>query len=550
MLPGSDLDGGARQIWPARSAWTTSGSPLLFWVAAGRARVEIDGRRLPLQAGEAALVRPGVRYRLSTEHGSAAIPVLLPLTSSERLPAADLAAVHIPSSWQVRLVHEFVMNLGYLQGTAAQGSLLDLVAAAGVPFGGGTGLPRLPRSAHAFAAAHRILAAPERTVTAPEMAAEAGVSERTLQRHFIAETGHAPIEWRTRARMAIAGKHLEGGRSIAWIAAQVGYATPSGFARAFHAATGQSPSEYRRMCPGSRRGTSPGEVAARIPEDSPGGALPWLDHPPPLPASSSWPRVNGAHVAVWVYRGTAEVDVGGRHWQLHQGDAIVLPAGLRNRVSVAVDSLLLPLGFRAPGQAPVSVSRLGPCHLKAVDEPWLLAQMVACYTPLRPAGHDPVAAFDLVAARSAAMLPGLTRSGFTPGDEQERLRDLADALEVDQGQLRSRFRELTGMSMATWRSLHRMTQAREQLTMGVPASAVARALGYAHLPAFSRAFRAVHGLSPRQYLGTAAARSAAAQWRAEHRLGATRPDPDPATPAAGAVGGRSTPGAATLVHDR
>lgn len=473
----------------------------------------MDRGRIPLRAGEAALIRPGERYRLSIGHGAAAIPVLLAGSEPEQLPDAAVSVLQVPAAWEARLVHEFVMNLGYLKGTVAEGSLLDLVAAAGTAPMTRFTLPRLPRSADAFTAAHRILAAPERATTSAALAAEVGVSDRTLQRHFISETGLSPTEWRTRARIAIAGEHLDAGRSVAWVAAQVGYATPSGFTRAFHAATGCTPSGYRRRhathaTTGSRGHHHPSEQTPS------GGSLSWLEDPPPLPASTTWPRVNGAHVAVWVYRGTAEVEVGGRRWRLRQGDAIVLPAGLRNRVSVSAGSLLLPLGFRAPAQAPVTIARLGPCHLDAADEPWLLAQMTACYTPLRSAGHDPAAAFDLVAARSAATLPEFPGTPFTPGDEQQRLRDLATALGVAPDQLRSRFRDLTGTSITSWQALHRMTQAREQLTLGVPASTVARSLGYAHLPAFSRAFRAVHGVSPRQFLGTATARTAAAEWRA------------------------------------
>ena len=61
---------------------------------------------------------------------------------------------------------------------------------------------------------------------------------------------------------------------------------------------------------------------------------------PPIPANATWPRVNGAHVAVWVYRGQARVDVADRSWELRTGEAMILPAGVLNTVTV-------PTGFTA-----------------------------------------------------------------------------------------------------------------------------------------------------------------------------------------------------------
>lgn len=44
-----------------------------------------------------------------------------------------------------------------------------------------------------------------------------------------------------------------------------------------------------------------------------------------------------------------------------------------------------------------------------------------------------------------------------------------------------------------------MTQARTQLQLGIAPGTVSRNLGYAHLSAFSRAFRTAQGISPQRF---------------------------------------------------
>lgn len=61
------------------------------------------------------------------------------------------------------------------------------------------------------------------------------------------------------------------------------------------------------------------------------------------------------------------------------------------------------------------------------------------------------------------------------------------------------FRDETGMTFASWRYAARMRLARDLLAGGAKPGAVARRVGYAHLPNFSTAFSHFHGLSPREY---------------------------------------------------
>lgn len=55
------------------------------------------------------------------------------------------------------------------------------------------------------------------------------------------------------------------------------------------------------------------------------------------------------------------------------------------------------------------------------------------------------------------------------------------------------------MTFARWRYAVRMRIARDLLAGGAKPGAVARRVGYAHLPTFSTAFTRFHGISPRDY---------------------------------------------------
>lgn len=82
-----------------------------------------------------------------------------------------------------------------------------------------------------------------------DLAALAGtfhVSTRTMLRRFAAETGTTPLDYLQAARMRRAGRLLETtARTVASVAASVGYRDPGTFAALFREHTGRRPSEYR-----------------------------------------------------------------------------------------------------------------------------------------------------------------------------------------------------------------------------------------------------------------------------------------------------------------
>lgn len=73
------------------------------------------------------------------------------------------------------------------------------------------------------------------------------VSERTLARMFIRETGMSFGEWRQRLRFLSALAALEAGDSVKEIAFDMGYSTPSAFIAMFQRHAGCTPQQYRRL---------------------------------------------------------------------------------------------------------------------------------------------------------------------------------------------------------------------------------------------------------------------------------------------------------------
>ena len=80
-----------------------------------------------------------------------------------------------------------------------------------------------------------------------ELAAIAGLGERTFLRRFAKATGLRPVEYLQQARVARAREALELTRDpVDHIARTVGYADPAAFRKVFHRLAGTTPAAYRK----------------------------------------------------------------------------------------------------------------------------------------------------------------------------------------------------------------------------------------------------------------------------------------------------------------
>ncbi|MFC8181265.1 helix-turn-helix domain-containing protein [Rhodococcus sp. NPDC057297] len=481
--------------------FTTAREAVLFWVLSGEADVHVGGRVLTLAAAEAVLVPPGHRFKLDVGAHSIVFPIAVP---RDEVPAIEnVVRLSVRETWHDWLVHRFARSLGYMRGvrTTPDGLTELLSGAASAHEAANTvGAPPMPTSAEAFAVAKRFVDSPEHDADLAELARSVHVGTRTLQRQFVDETGLSLSHWRAAARIAVSVEHLASGRDIGWVANRVGFATAGGFTRAFRRHTGLAPSVFVRS-----RATDGKLCSTSLATDV------TMSPAPDVPGGETWPRVNDFHVLVWVYRGRARFTVGGRVVTLRRGDAIVLPAGVRNRIDTEPGSLVLPLGSR-DSRVPDAGRRFDAVvHFPLESESYLLHTVVANYSRVRPVMHDEHRLIDLACRSAEPALVGaaqdrirgvvntIVASVHEKPSEDKHLCEWAQDAGIDARALHDCFVQTVGQTFPRWRSHVRMTLARRYLGEGRTAGEIARLLGYAHSSGFTKVFHETQGMTPTEY---------------------------------------------------
>lgn len=99
----------------------------------------------------------------------------------------------------------------------------------------------------------RLLADPADAQDLAAWAHWAGLSARSLSRHFRQETGMSFGEWRQQARLAESLRLLHAGHGVGDIAERLGYSSPSAFVTVFGRQYGVPPGRYRQRAREPRR---------------------------------------------------------------------------------------------------------------------------------------------------------------------------------------------------------------------------------------------------------------------------------------------------------
>lgn len=102
----------------------------------------------------------------------------------------------------------------------------------------------LPADARARKAADAVLRDPSRKALADDVARDAGLSERTLERLFAAETGMSFGVWRQKARLLGSLRALLETRSVTEAALESGYSSASAYIAAFRQTFGHTPGSF------------------------------------------------------------------------------------------------------------------------------------------------------------------------------------------------------------------------------------------------------------------------------------------------------------------
>jgi AraC-like DNA-binding protein len=234
---------------PARNIfydWHSHAYHQLIYAAGGPTQIESDRGRHILPRGRAAWIPAGTRHRTLVTGAEGASLYFSPdavADGSSRvriLVASPLMREMIlhATRWERDadradpLAESFLRTLALLCGEWLE-SELPLF---------------LPGAAHpAIRRAMDHAAADLAAATQAGAIAAAAMSERSFRRLFPRETGLTWQAWLTQARMLMAMGLLTEGRRVTDVAADVGYASLSAFAKAFAQLTGEPPALFRQQ---------------------------------------------------------------------------------------------------------------------------------------------------------------------------------------------------------------------------------------------------------------------------------------------------------------
>lgn len=220
-----------------------------------------------------------------------------------------------------------------------------------------------------------------------------------------------------------------------------------------------------------------------------------------------------------MYRGTATAYIGKETIPLEQNDVLWIPAGVRNKIDIAADSILLPLFDRRALASERHYNTIKTISFPPEYENYLLHTVIAQRTGLRPENFSTQPLLDAIFSHASSHNAPSNNEGNSVNSAASSVEKLIKALHSDPAdnrsieqwaqrlgltpdQLTKAFKNTTGDALATWRVKLKMSHARNLLGRGETCSAVSRKLGYAHPPAFTKSFKATFGLSPRQYQQT------------------------------------------------
>ncbi|WP_018639626.1 helix-turn-helix domain-containing protein [Parafrankia elaeagni] len=490
---------------------------LLLWVRTGAVCVRIeDDPEVRLTAGEGVWIpaAPGNHWTVVTEPGTVAFPLLTHPSIAAESSSRPRRFV-VPHGWQDWLIQHFNLMVTPLTGHGySQDALVGLLHGSGrrPPARSGDVQPYAvdppvrPKASGAREVADELLRNPALDRTVAEWAAQVLSSPRTLLRDFRADTGLTFEQWRLRCRLHAALELLAAGCGVDQMAARVGFATHNGFTRAFKQQFGLTPHEFGRNLSARPVACEPTQRAAARQADDLLRMMHAQNTPamPGLLAAARTPlHTNNVHVLIWTYRGSGYLEIGDHRYEQERGVATWIPAGSEHTTGVRENSISLPLGDASAGD--LQLTEPLQAEFSPAWDDYLMFCSISARTPLRPDDYDPGHILDLfadqVAAQRALSVPMPTDSRAR-GVAMDYLRRIGTSggsgLDVP-ADIHRAFRDETGMTFARWCYAARMRIARDLLTGGAKPSAVARRVGYAHLPTFSAAFTRFHGLSPRDY---------------------------------------------------
>ncbi|GAA3522331.1 hypothetical protein GCM10022222_00120 [Amycolatopsis ultiminotia] len=491
--------------------------PLLIWVRTGTAHLRIDdAEAFHLTTGQGAWIpADGWEHRaIVTEPGTVAFP-LWPHPGAGSL--SEPRRFEVPDGWQDWLIQHFNLQITPLSGRGySQDAITGLLrrsssrpsASARVP-SALLDLPAMPKTRGARAVAEELIRDPALDLTVEQWATRVLSSPRTLRRDFLADAGLTFEQWRLHCRLTAAVGFLASGHDVDQVAARVGFASRNGFTRAFKQQFGLTPHEFSRKLSASsatadltQRATlarQTDDLVRMVRGDGASATAPDL-----LPAARTPRHANDMHVLSWMYRGSGYLDIGDRRYERQRGVATWIPTDVEHTTGIRENSISLPLGNAST--ASLRLTEPLQVQFSPAWDNYLMYCSISARSILRPDDYDPRHIVDLFTEQLTAQralsvpMPVDPRARATAMDYLRRIDASSESAVSDfPAEVHRAFRDETGMTVARWRYAARMRIARDLLAGGAKPSAVARRVGYRHLPTFSAAFSRFHGISPREY---------------------------------------------------
>ncbi len=494
----------------------------LIWVRTGTVHVSIDDAVTFRLTGGHGLWIPADAWSdhtVVTEPGTVAFPYWPDESVGAGTPT-EPTRFEVPDDWHDWLIQYFNLQVTPLAGRGYfRDGIADLLRrrssrppAAARRDGPKHSMllepPTMPKAAGARGVAEELLRDPALDLTIRQWATRVSSSPRTLLRDFVADTGLTFEQWRLHCRLTAAIQFLSAGYDVDQVAARVGFASLGGFRRAFQQRFGLTPHQVARELSTRATGAAPtwrataygqaGDLVRMMQGGDPSAP------PVPLPPASTPSHTNDSHVLAWMYRGSGYLDIGDRRYERERGVATWIPADIEHVTGLHQDSISLPVGDASA--ADLHLTEPLQVQFSPAWDDYLMFCSVSARTVLSPPDYDRRHILDLFAEQVAAQralsvpMPSDPRAREAAMDYLRRIGVSGGSPVFDvPAEVHRAFRDETGMTFSRWRYAARMRIARELLAGGAKPSAVARRVGYGHLPNFSAAFSSFHGVSPRDY---------------------------------------------------
>lgn len=213
----------------------------LLGTDSGLLSVEAGNSRWAVSAGHAVWIPPGVSHAVRSHGPFAGWSLYVAPAACAALPSAP--CVVCPSA----LLREGMARLAAWPSTGADARLRRLEA---VMFDELTDLAPvawdlpMPTERRLRRIAQALCDHPADGRSLPEWARWAGLSPRSVSRHFVAQTGLSFTVWRQRVRLMRALQWLAEGKPVTAVAWGLGYENPSAFIALFRRAFGVTPGQY------------------------------------------------------------------------------------------------------------------------------------------------------------------------------------------------------------------------------------------------------------------------------------------------------------------